>query len=118
MKTLFKIAIVLAVLNAAARGAMAAWTYYEFKDATEQFLVVDTRSTTAELADAILAKAADLNLVVVPEDVAVRREGPRTWASAAWVQFVEFFPTYAYPIRFSFTVESTNPLIVPPGRSR
>jgi len=118
LKTLLKLLIVLAMLNAVARGAMAAWTYYEFKDATEEFLMIDTQSTPEALAGAILAKAADLNLIVAPEAVTVRREGPRTWASAAYVQPIEFFPTYPYPVRLSFTVESTNPLIVPAGRSQ
>jgi hypothetical protein len=105
LKTLVKLLIALVILNAAARGAVAAWTYYQFKDATQQLVLFGSRTPPGELRNRIVAKAAELNVPVEPEDVSVEREGVRTRAGAAYVQPVEFFPRYIYPINFSFTVE-------------
>jgi hypothetical protein len=35
----------------------------------------------------------------------VQREDKRTWASVAYTEPVEFFPSYRRPITFRFTVE-------------
>jgi hypothetical protein len=105
MKTIIKLLITLAILNAAARGAMAAWTYYQFKDQAEQLVIFGARSSTTELHNQIVATAAELDVPLAPENVTVEREGARTRAQAAYVQPVEFFPSYTYPLNFSFSVE-------------
>jgi hypothetical protein len=105
LKTIIKILIAAVLLNAAARGGMAAWTYYQFRDKTEQLVIFGARSTPAELHNQIVETATDLNVPVTPENITVEREGARTRAAAAYVQPVEFFPTYIYPINFSFRVE-------------
>ena len=105
MKTIIKLVITLIILNAIARGAMAAWTYYQFKDATQQLVLFGSRTSTTELHNRILEKAAELNVQLAPENVNIEREGTRTRAEAAYVQPVEFFPNYIYPVNLSFTVE-------------
>ncbi len=105
MKTIIKLLIALALLNAAARGAMAAWTYYQFRDTTEQLVIFGARATPAQLHNQIVETAAELNVPVAPENIIVEREGSRTRAAASYVQPVEFFPRYTYPINFSFRVE-------------
>jgi hypothetical protein len=49
--------------------------------------------------------AAELDLPVAPENIVVERAGGRTRAEARYVQPVEFFPSYTYPVSFSFRVE-------------
>jgi len=105
MKTIIKLLIMLAILNAVARGGMAWWTYYQFRDETEQLVIFGARSTPVELHDQIVKTAAELQVPVAPENVIVEREGSRTRAAAAYVQPVEFFPNYTYPLNFSFRVE-------------
>lgn len=105
MKTIIKLVITLAILNAAARGGMAAWTYYQFRDKTEQLVIFGARSTPAELHEQIVATAAELDVPVAPENVTVERQGARTRAQAEYVQPVEFFPSYTYPLNLSFRVE-------------
>ena len=105
MKAIIKLVIALALLNAAARGAMAAWTYYQFKDRTEQLVIFGSRTSTAQLHNQIVEMAAELDVPLAPENVNVERNGPRTRAEAAYVQPVEFFPNYTYPVNFSFSVE-------------
>ncbi len=108
MKTFLKLLIALAIVNAAARGAMVTWTFYQFRDTAQQMVIFGATATPAELQNQIVEKATELELPVAPEDVSIRREGPRTWAEAAYTQPVEFFPHYVYPVRFSFEVEGFN----------
>lgn len=105
MKTIIKILIALALLNAAARGAMAAWTYYQFRDRAEQLVIFGGQTSTAQLHDQIVETAAELAIPVAPENIIVEREGARTRAEAAYVQPVELFPSYTYPVSLSFRVE-------------
>jgi hypothetical protein len=106
MKTILKLLIALVVVNAMARGAMAAWTFYEFRDASQQLVLFGAGSSTTDLHNQILARAGELEVPVAPENVDVQREGPRTWAAVAYTQPVEFFPRWVYPVRLSFTVDA------------
>jgi hypothetical protein len=108
LKTIIKVLIALAIINAAGRGAMAMWKYYQFRDAAEQIVVFGLNSTPDQLHAAVMTKAAELEVPVGAADVVVSREGPRTWADARYTEAVEFFPRYRYPIDFSFSVEGFN----------
>jgi hypothetical protein len=106
MKTLLKVLIAAVILNATVRAAMAAWSYYQFKDAAQQTILFGGQSTPAELQESIVRRAGELGLPIGPEDVEVRRDGPRTVAEASYTQPVELFPRYTYPFEFTFTVDS------------
>jgi hypothetical protein len=105
VKTIIKLLITAAILNAAVRGGMAAFTYYQFKDRAEQLVIFGARATPDELHNQIVATAAELEVPIDPENITVEREGPRTRAEAAYIQPVEFFPSYTYPVNLSFRVE-------------
>jgi hypothetical protein len=107
LKTILKLLIMLAILNAAARAGSAAWTYYQFKDAVQQTLLFGSRTPPNELHGQIMAKATEFDVPVVPENVSVQREDKRTWAEVVYTDPVEFFPRYSRPITFRFTVEET-----------
>ncbi len=106
MKAVFKLLVAAAIVNAAARAGMAASTYYQLKDETEQLIRFGYRETTDDLHDEILTKAGELQLAVAPQNVAVRRQGARTIATASYTQQVELFPRYKYPVDLSFEVEA------------
>ena|SRR5687768_10570558 len=108
MKTIIKLLITAAILNAVVRTGMAAMDYYQLKDATQQLLVLGDEASIEQLQSGVLTKAAELDLPVLPENVSVRREGPRTTAEASYTQAIEFFPRYQYPVTFSFQVEAVS----------
>jgi hypothetical protein len=106
MKTIIKLLIALVILNAVARGAMAAWSYYEFRDAAAELVLFGSRATTTELHDQILSRAGELDVPVAPANVNVQRQGARTWADVSYTQPVEYFPRNFYPVELSFTVDA------------
>lgn len=108
MKTLLKLLVAAAIINACARGAMAAWSYYQLKDGAQQTILFGADATSAQLRDEIVRRAAELELPVEPAQVEVTREGVRTVAQAAYTQRIELFPGYERPFDFSFTVDALS----------
>ena len=104
MKTILKLLLVAAVLNACVRGASAAWTYYQFKDTTEQTLLFGGDAAVDTLKEQIMRRAAELEVPIDPQQLEVTRDGPRTAARASYTQPVEIFPGFQYPFTFEFNV--------------
>lgn len=108
MKTLIKLLIAAAIVNATARVGMAAARYYQLKDQSQELVTFGGNAVPGELQNEILLKAEELQLPLASDDILVTREGLRTTASAAYTDSVELFPNYKYPIRFQFKVEGVN----------
>ena len=108
MKTLIKLLIASAIVNATARVGMAAARYYQLKDQSQELVTFGGNAVPGELQNEILLKAEELQLPLASDDILVTREGLRTTASAAYTDSVELFPNYKYPIRFQFKVEGVN----------
>ena len=106
MKTIIKLAIALAVINAAFHAGEAAWRYYQLKDATEQLILFGSQEHTDELHNRILAKATELRVPLLPENIAVHRQGTRTFVDGSYTQPVEYFPGQVYPVDLKFAVEA------------
>ena len=108
MKTIIKLLIVIAIINAAARVGLAAAKYYQLKDQSQQLVTFGGNASPGELQNRILEQATALQLPVESGDILVTRDGFKTTAQAAYTQPVEVFPSYTYPVQFHFTVEGIN----------
>ena len=106
MKTVLKIVIAVALLNAVVRGADSLWNYYQLKDAAERALLFGSQRTSQQVHQQIMERALELDVPLKPEDLSVRWTTGRRVAAAAYTQPVEFFPKYPYPIEFSFNVNT------------
>jgi hypothetical protein len=108
VKTLIKLLIVAAIVNATARVGMAAARYYQLKDESQELVTFGGNVVPGELQNQIMLKAEALELPLAFDDILVTRQGLRTTASAAYTDSVEVFPNYKYPIKFQFKVEGVN----------
>ncbi len=106
MKTVVKLLVAAAILNATVRGGMATWDHYQLKDAAHRVLLHGAGSPPERLHTEILSRATALRLPLRSGDLVVQREGMRTVAHATYVQPIELFPRRHYPISFSFEVEA------------
>ena len=106
IKTVLKLVIALAILNAAFRGGVVAWDYYELKDEALQLIVFGNNTTTTELHNRILQKAHELDVPLLSENLTVKRDGLRTLVDATYTQPYEYFPNQIYPLRLSFSVDT------------
>ena len=108
MKTIIKILIAIAILNAAGRAGMAAAGYYQLKDASQELVTFGAQASTGEIQNHILEKAQGFSVPLEAGDLEVTRDGLRTTAKASYTQAVEVFPNYIYPINFRFSVEALS----------
>jgi len=108
MRTVLKLVIALALLNAVVRGADASWNYYQLKDAAQRAVLFGAQSTSAQIHAQIMATAADLKVPLKAEDLVVRMRLGRRVAEGKYTQRIEFFPNYQYPVTFSFAVDAAT----------
>lgn len=108
MKALLKILLTIAMLNAAARVGLAATSYYQFKDASQEILTFGGQSSPGDLQRDIYRKAQELKVPLGMEDVQVTRNGYSTSAAATYTQPVEVFPSFIYPVPFRFSIEAVS----------
>src|SRR5471032_1418539 len=106
MKTFIKILLAVALLNAVVHVGMVYATYYQLKDAALQLVTFGERVSPNEIQAQLIQKAAELKVPVNPDDVTVRRADMRTTASVTYTQPAEVFPSYQYPMNFSFSVDA------------
>lgn len=105
MKTLLKLLVVVAIVNAAYRFGMAEYRFSQLKESTKSMLVLGTNTPVEEIRAQILRRAGGLELPVPVDNVAVTREGVRTSATVSYQQEIEFFPGVRYPRDYRFSEE-------------
>lgn len=105
MRTLIKLVIVMAVLNAMFQYSRVMWAYYQLKDSAQQSVVFGSHATTDQIHAQIMRSAADLAVPLEPGQLTVSRMDERTVAEASYTQTVRFVPGYERPMPFSFQVE-------------
>jgi hypothetical protein len=120
MKTIIKLLIAVAILNAVARAGLAVARFYELKDAAQQLVTFGADAAPNDIQNEIMKKAQELQLPLDYDGVDVRRDGVYTIASASYTDPIELFPSYQYPYTFTFSVEGValnrtgpNPLAQP-----
>ena len=108
MKTVIKLLIAVAIINAAVHVGMVAAKYYQFKDSSQQLVTFGANIVPGQLQNRIMDKATELEVPIDFEDITVTRDGYRTMATASYTEAVEVFPSYKYPIPFTFKVEGMD----------
>jgi len=108
MKTVLKLVIAIALLNAVVRGADSAWNYYQLKDAAQRALLFGTQASSRQIHEQIMERAVELRLPLMPNDLTVSWRAGRRVAEANYTQQIEFFPSYRYPVLFSFNVDAVS----------
>ena len=114
IKTVIKLLIVAAVLNALYRMGETAWHYYALRDEAQQLVTFGSGTSTTELQNRILAKAEELDIPLEPANLEVVRDGKKTFVYASYTQPVKLVPTYEYPVDLAFSVEATVVEVVTP----
>jgi hypothetical protein len=108
MKTVLKLVIAVALLNAVVRGADSAWNYYQLKDAAQRALLFGTQASSKQIHGQIMERAVELRVPLMPQDLTVSWRAGRRIAEASYTQQIEFFPKYIYPVLFSFNVDTVS----------
>jgi hypothetical protein len=108
VKTLIKVVIAAALINAAARVGLAYAGFYQLKDQAQQVVTFGASASTGDIQNQIAEKAAALSLPVDPSQIDVERDGLKTIVTTHYTQPVEVFPNYTYPVDIRFAVEAIS----------
>lgn len=106
MKTLIKLIVAAVIINATVRLGMSAWAQYQFRDAVQQLILFGGSQTPSQLEQQIVEEASARELPLAFDDVTVERQGMLTTAEASYVDEIEVFPRYIYPMTWSFKVDA------------
>ncbi len=106
MKTIIKLLVAAVILNATARLGLSAWQQYQFRDSVQEMLLFGNSQTTAQLQEQIVEEAEEQGVPLAASDVVVERQGMLTTAETTYVDEIEVFPRYVYPMTWSFKVDA------------
>ena len=106
MKTIIKLLVAAVILNATARLGLSAWQQYQFRDSVQEMLLFGNSQTTAQLQEQIVEEAEEQGVPLAASDVIVERQGMLTTAETTYVDEIEVFPRYVYPMTWSFKVDA------------
>jgi hypothetical protein len=103
--TLIKLLLAAAIINAAARYGLSAWTQYEFRDAVQQILLFGAEASTDELKNEIMMQAERQGVPLEREALDVEQRDSVVTARAGYLDEIELFPRYVYPKTWEFSLE-------------
>jgi hypothetical protein len=112
LKTLLQLAIAAVVIVACARGGEAAWRYYQLRDAVEQEVRFGDAKSTSELRQRVLALAAQHDVPLEQENVAIQAQTGRTNVTITYVESIELVPAL-YTRDHTFEVAVSIPVLRP-----
>jgi hypothetical protein len=105
VKTLIKLLLAAAIIYAAARYGLSAWTQYEFRDAVQQILLFGAEASTDELKNEIMMQAERQGVPLEREALDVEQRDSVVTAQASYLDEIELFPRYVYPKTWEFSLE-------------
>ena len=106
MKTIIKLLVAAVILNATVRLGLSALQQYQFKDKVQQAILFGGSESPAQLKEQIIEEAEALAVPLAAGDVTVERHGMLTTAEATYVDEIELFPRYVYPMTWNFKVDA------------
>jgi hypothetical protein len=106
MRLLFKLAIVFLILHALFRYGVVYVHYQQFKDAVEETALFAKNKEESEILARVMELAAEYDIPLDRRFVQVRRQGDTTVVDAAYVEEIEWLPTWKKPMEFVIGTEA------------
>ncbi|MGE3274619.1 MAG: hypothetical protein AB7O67_05875 [Vicinamibacterales bacterium] len=108
MRAAVQILIGLLVVNAAAQAGNVWWNYYAFRDAIHQEALFANGRTPHQIHERVMRLAADHEIPIGPDDVAVFQDGAETVIEVVYDEPIPLVPRlYTLVHTFDATVEAT-----------
>ena len=106
MRVLIKLAIVALILHAVYRYGVVYVHYQQFKDAVQETALFSKDRGEAEVVERVMQLAAQYEIPLDRRYVQVRRENEVTIINAAYVEEIEWLPTWKKPMAFNVSTEA------------
>ena len=105
-RTLFKLGIFLLIVHALYRFVPIYFHYQQFKDAVHETALFSRERTDAQIIERVIELAEKYQVPLSRENVQIRREGERIGIDAAYLESIEWLPTYKRPWQFNVGEEA------------
>jgi hypothetical protein len=109
IKTFIRLAIVALLANAAWQTFTVYWAHFKFTDSVETTTEFRGDKTDAQLRERILELAAQFDVPISDENLAIQVVDNHTVVDTSYTRVVEFVPTVPVPIRFSVHTDTVKP---------
>lgn len=116
-KLFFRLAVAALLANAAYRVGLEYLTYINFRDAVRDAAMFKARNDD-ELRGLIVELASDYDVPQEESAFDIQREERRVVIAGNYEKPIEIVPTYFYPWQFSWTIDATVSMVVPPFTPR
>ena len=100
-RRIVKLAIFLLMVHALYRFIPVYFHYQQFKDAVHETALFSKDKTDAQVLDRVMELAAKYKIPLSRDYVEVKREGERLMINAAYVESIEWLPTYKRDWQFN-----------------
>ena len=101
MRLLFKLAIVFLILHALYRYGVVYVHYQQFKDAVQETALFAKDKDEADILARVMELAAQYQIPLDRRFVQVSRQGETTVIDAAYVEEIEWLPSWKKPMEFT-----------------
>jgi hypothetical protein len=92
MKTLLKLLLAAAVLNATWRIGTAYWNHYQFEDAVKELAEFSDRTRPEDVTAKVLDLADKMDVPLQSDELKVDKAAHRTTIDAVYFRDIEVFP--------------------------
>jgi hypothetical protein len=106
VRTLVKLGIFLLIVHALYRFVPIYFHYQQLKDAVHETALFSRERTDAQIIDRVMELAEKYQVPLSRENVQVRREGEHVAIDAAYVESIEWLPTYKRLWQFNIGEEA------------
>ena len=104
IRTLIKLAVVLALLNALYRFGDAYWDHYQFEDSVQQMAQFSQQATADDVRAKVLELAQTQDIPLTTENLSVTHVPRRIEVDGVYVRELPLFPGYIKPWEFKLHV--------------
>lgn len=104
-RTLLRLVVFLLLAHALYRFVPPYWHYYQFKDAVRETALYSHGRADAEVVDRVMELAGQYSVPLEREQVQVSQQAQHTYIDAAWIENIEFLPTWRYPWQFEVNAD-------------
>ena len=106
MKTVIQLLLAALVLNATLQAGRVFWRHYAFEDGVREEALFSEGSTPDDVRAGVLERAADLSIVLGPDDVLVTMPPDRTTIDVSYEDGIPLVPrVYTYVHTFHVSAD-------------
>jgi hypothetical protein len=117
LKLVFKLAVTALLANAAYRVGSEYLAYIRFRDEVRDAAMFKAHNDE-ELTKRIMDLAGEYDLPLAESAIDIRRDERRVSVAGSYDKSIEIVPTFFYPWHFSWSIDATVSIVIPPFAPR